>query len=57
MIVLKDKFGIQVLPRVEDDRATVTGWTAHCALDADLRTSSKFWTEIAHTLHITEDKQ
>lgn len=57
MIVLKDQFGIQVLPRVEDDRATVTGWTAYCALDADLRTSVPVWADVARNLFIDAGDQ
>ena len=42
--------GAQVLPDVDDERATVTSWAAHIACDADLRTSNPIWQGIASRL-------
>ena len=44
--------GAQVLPGVDDERATVTAWAAHIACDADLRRSSDIWLGIASRLVI-----
>ena len=42
--------GAQVLPNVNDERATATAWCAHIACDADLRRTSDVWLGIASRL-------
>ena len=42
--------GAQVLPNVNDERATVTAWAARIACDADLRRTSDVWLGIASRL-------
>ena len=42
--------GAQVLPNVNDERATVTAWFAHIACDADLRRTNDIWLGIASRL-------
>jgi len=49
-IVVTESSGAQVLPNVNDERATVTSWAAHIACDADLRTSNPIWQGIASRL-------
>lgn len=44
--------GAQVLPPVSDPKATLTGWAAHLATDADLRTTHHHWAHLAQKLEI-----
>lgn len=39
-VLVETKTGAQILPSVGDERATQSGWFAHLAADADMR--SKF---------------
>lgn len=55
MSIVIEPNGAQLLPPVEDQRATVTGWQARCARDADLRTRSPLWREVASKLTILPD--
>ena len=49
-IVVTESSGAQVLPNVNDERATVTAWCAHIACDADLRRTNDIWLGIASRL-------
>ena len=46
--------GAQVLPEVGDQRATVTGWVAFSAADADQRRRSSAYAEVAANLIIVD---
>ena len=54
--VIETATGAQVLPPRKgvaiDERATTNGWTAHCAMDADLRSKNEKFREIAARLEI-----
>ena len=49
-VVVTEASGAQVLPNVNDERATVTAWCAHIACDADLRRTNDIWQGIAWRL-------
>lgn len=49
-VVVFEANGAQVLPNVNDERATVTAWAAHIACDADLRRTNDIWLGIASRL-------
>lgn len=57
MVIVVDAGGAQILPRVGDERATVNGWVAYCALDADLRTRVPVWADVARNLFIDAGDQ
>jgi hypothetical protein len=50
MSVVIERSGAQLLPFREDQRHKVTMWNAQCAIDADLRTVSKAYRDIASEL-------
>jgi len=52
MSVVVEQSGAQVLPDVRDQRAEVTAWFAHLAADADLRTRSPLFRELAERLEV-----
>lgn len=52
--VVQQRTGAQVLPPVGDWHATISGWHAHCAADADLRAKSPWWAKLAAGL-VVED--
>lgn len=56
MSVLRESSGAQVLPDVKDDRQTVTGWAASCAVNADRRTISRAYRELAGRLYIHKEE-
>ena len=51
-VVLVEASGAQVLPDVRDQRATITGWQAYCATNADLRSKSPIYYDLAGRLFI-----
>ena len=51
-VVLVEASGAQVLPDVRDQRATITGWQAYCATNADLRSKSPIYYDLARRLFI-----
>lgn len=50
--VVVEASGAQVLPDVRDQRATITGWQAYCATNADLRSKSPIYYDLARRLFI-----
>ena len=56
MSIVREASGAQVLPDVKDDRQTVTGWAASCAANADRRTISRAYRELAGRLHIYKEE-
>lgn len=52
MSTVVETSGAQVLPDMRDEQATVTGWEAHCAADADLRARFAPWKALAASLKV-----
>jgi hypothetical protein len=47
-----EQSGAQLLPDIRDPRSTYPGWIAHLCADADLRTTSHDYRELAGSLSI-----
>jgi hypothetical protein len=50
-----EESGAQVLPRINDQRQRVTSYAAHLCADADLRTTSPVYRDLAGRLSIRND--
>jgi len=50
MSAVYEESGAQVLPEAHDERATVSGYAAHLAADADVRTKAPVYAALAERL-------
>ena len=55
MSTVVDEVGVQVLPDVRDDLASVNGYTAALCLNGDLRTTNVYYRGLAGRLYIQAD--
>lgn len=54
-VVIDPTNGAQLLPPINDERATFTAWTAHLAADGDLRTKRGVIAQVAANLTVYPD--